>query len=170
MNMIPMLLLLAFATPAFESFPAGEIFKGKPAAPKLKFERHRRFQTKIVEGAAKGPNFAGHYTIVEWGCGASCISPLIVDAKTGVVYPLPFEVLSFGFPYRFTDEAGGIEELGTLSYRLDSNLLVVRGCPEERDCATYSYEWQSTKLRQIDKIPARRVPGARVVGQADSRP
>src|SRR5262245_64816158 len=95
-NMILALLLLALA-PAFESFPSGEIFKGKPAAPKVRLERHRRFQSKIVEGAAKGPNFAGHYTIVQWGCGASCISPLIVDAKTGVIYPLPFEIISFGF-------------------------------------------------------------------------
>ena len=163
--MLPILLLLALSTPQFDSFPAQEIFKGKPAAPKLKSERDRRFQTKIREGAETGPNFAGHYTIVQWGCGASCISLLIVDAKTGVIYPLPFEVLSFGFPYRFTEEGGGIEELDPLSFRLDSNLLVMRGCPMEKDCATYYYEWQGARLRTIDKIPARRVPGASVTGR-----
>ena len=162
--MLPVLLLLALAAPQFESYPAQEIFKGKPAAPKLKSERQRRFQTRILEGAAQGPNFAGHYTIVQWGCGASCISLLIVDAKTGVIYPLPFEALSFGFPYRFTDESGGIEELEPLSFRLDSNLLVMRGCPNEKDCATYYYEWQGERLRTIGKILARRVPGASVPG------
>ena len=64
--MLPILLLLALSTPQFDSFPAQEIFKGKPAAPKLKSERDRRFQTKILEGAQTGPNFAGHYTIVQY--------------------------------------------------------------------------------------------------------
>ena len=163
--MLPFLLLLALAAPQFESFPAREIFKGQPAAPKYKSERHRRFQTKILEGAGTGPNFAGHYTIVQWGCGASCISPLIVDAKTGVIYSLPFEVFSFGFPYRFTDQGGGIEELDPLSFRLDSNLLVMRGCPNEKDCATYYYEWQGARVRMIGKVPARKVPGASVTGR-----
>lgn len=162
--MLPLILFLAWAAPEFGSYPAGEIFKGKPVAPKLKLARHQRFRTRIVEGAAKGPNFAGRYTIAEWGCGASCAAFVIVDAKTGAVYSPPFEALSYGFPYRYTDERGGIEELGPLSFRLDSNLLIVRGCPEEKDCATYYYEWQGAKLRLIDKIPARRVPGARVIG------
>jgi hypothetical protein len=45
-----------------------------------------RFRTVLREGAARGPNFAGHYTVVHWGCGSPCVSFAIVDASTGSVY------------------------------------------------------------------------------------
>ncbi len=131
-------LLLALAAPRFESFPAKDIFKGKPAAPKLVSKSQRRFRTQILDGAGKGPNFAGRYTIVQWGCGASCVSSVIVDARTGAVYALPFETLSFGMD---------VQE--PFSFRQDSSLLIVRGCPNEKDCGEYYYEWRELKLRPI---------------------
>ena len=32
---------------------------------------------------SKGPNFAGHYFVVNWGCGSGCLMLVIVDAMTG---------------------------------------------------------------------------------------
>ncbi len=66
--------------PAFEQFNVAETFKGTPATPKI-IRNHRSYRTQIREGAAKGPNFAGHYTIAEWGCGSSCVSIAIIDVK-----------------------------------------------------------------------------------------
>src|SRR5919199_362191 len=43
----------------------------------------RMFRTKLREGAAAGPTFAGHYTIVLWGCGTGCQIVAVVDARTG---------------------------------------------------------------------------------------
>ena len=83
------------AAPAFDQFPITETFNGKPAAPVLKEAEDRAFRTRIREGAAGGPNFAGHYTIVEWGCGAGCVSIATVDAKTGTVYHGLFHKLVF---------------------------------------------------------------------------
>lgn len=47
-----------------------------------------RFRTKITEALknAKNPNFAGHYLIVEWGCGPSCQCNVIIDMINGKVY------------------------------------------------------------------------------------
>ena len=46
----------------------------------------RRFRTVLREGARRGPNFAGHFTIVTWGCGSSCQMTAVVDARTGHVF------------------------------------------------------------------------------------
>ena len=54
--------------------------------PVIKTAEARRFRTMIREAAAKGPNFAGHFTVAEWGCGAGCVSVAIIDAATGSIY------------------------------------------------------------------------------------
>jgi hypothetical protein len=46
----------------------------------------RRFRTALRDGVAAGPNFAGHLTVVTWGCGTQCRSDAIVDARTERVY------------------------------------------------------------------------------------
>src|SRR4051794_32440108 len=83
------------ALPRFEQFPAADIFSGKPAAPVLKTAGQREFSTRIREGAAHGVNFAGHYTIADWGCGAGCVSIAVIDARDGTVYDGPFKVLAW---------------------------------------------------------------------------
>jgi hypothetical protein len=84
--------------PKFENYPVTDIFKGPPAPPKLRRPGDRLFRTRIREGAAKGPNFAGHFTVAEWGCGAGCVSIAIVDAKDGRIYDAPFTALAWGVP------------------------------------------------------------------------
>lgn len=41
------------------------------------------YRTKLRQGTALGPNFAGHYTVVLWGCGTGCQVASVVDARTG---------------------------------------------------------------------------------------
>jgi hypothetical protein len=81
--------------PRFEDYPVTAIFKGVPAPPKLR-PVDRLFRTRIREGVAKGPNFAGHYTIADWGCGTGCVSIAIVDASDGRIYDAPFTALAWG--------------------------------------------------------------------------
>jgi hypothetical protein len=134
------LLLLLSALPTFEQFPVTETFSGKPAAPILKTIEQRSFRSVIREDAAKGPNFAAHYTIATWGCGSSCISGAVVDAKTGVVTDLPFPNLSF-------------DSSEPLQFKLNSRLLIVRGCPGESNCAEYYYEWTGRRFKLIRRVP-----------------
>jgi hypothetical protein len=92
--------------PAFVRFPA-TIYRGRPARVDLRSHpTARRFRTVLREGARLGPNFAGHYTLIDWGCGTSCRAFAIVDAKTGGVY----------FPSFSLDDRP--------EFRVDSTLLV----------------------------------------------
>lgn len=73
--------------PQFEDFPVRDFYKGRPAAVDLSSNTlARSYRTRLRKGAKKGPNFAGHYTIVDWGCGSNCQVYAVVDAHTGKVY------------------------------------------------------------------------------------
>jgi hypothetical protein len=70
----------------FRRHPVSEIYTGALAPVDLGSDpRVRQFRTRLTEGAKQGPNFAGRYTIVEWGCGTNCQQVAVVDARTGRV-------------------------------------------------------------------------------------
>jgi hypothetical protein len=145
--------------PTFGSFPAQQRFTGVPAKPTLQTPGQRLFRTQITEGARNGPNFAGHYTIAEWGCGTSCVSLAVVDAETGIVSEGPFgtlpqALLAYGSALRYDRNAKGEYQYDELSYRLDSRLLIARGCPNDTKCAAYFYEWTGTQFKLLRKISA----------------
>jgi hypothetical protein len=78
--------------PRFEDHPATESFSGTPAPVDLRSQPWaREYRTALRTGAAEGPNFAGAYTLVLWGCGTQCQSWAVVDARTGRVYGNPFD-------------------------------------------------------------------------------
>ena len=138
--------------PRFEQYPATETFRGKPAPPILKTPGDRKFRTRIREGAAKGPNFAGHFTIVEWGCGTSCVSIAVVDAKTGEIGKPPFGILGYGYALTFADgKKTEDDDYEPLSYRRNSRLLVIRGCPEDQDCGVEYYRWDGARFILLKK-------------------
>jgi ankyrin repeat protein len=73
--------------PRFTDFPVAQVYKGVPQPVDLRSNPGApSYRTRLREGARKGPNFAGHYTVVGWGCGSNCESTMIVDALTGRVY------------------------------------------------------------------------------------
>ena len=130
--------------PRFEDYPVKEIFKGTPARPVLATTEELRFRTVIRQGVTKGwgvvdaatgkemprpgPNFAGHYVLITWGCGSPCLMAAIVDAVTGRVYPMPYDHdrpghSYFQVPWEFPATP--------LDYRLDSRLLIANICEAE---------------------------------------
>ncbi|HEY3837285.1 MAG TPA: hypothetical protein VGL72_11970 [Bryobacteraceae bacterium] len=141
-------LLAAGPIPTFDQFRVAVKFTGKPADPVLRTRTHQEFRTAIREAAAKGLNFAGHYTIAGWGCGAGCVSMVVVDNSTGRVLDAPFSVLAFDVGRSYE---GGEEQL---EHRPDSSLLIARGCPEEKNCGTYYYEWSANRFKLLRKTPA----------------
>ncbi|OJW49161.1 MAG: hypothetical protein BGO67_11425 [Alphaproteobacteria bacterium 41-28] len=95
--------------PDFSQFPVSkeEMLKGKPAPIKLSsYEGAKTYKTKLKEGAKEGPNFAGHYTIVSFGCGTQCQDNWLIDAKTG-------QILN-----RFSSTVG-------IKQQIDSALLII---------------------------------------------
>jgi hypothetical protein len=146
------------ALPAFDQFGVDEIFTGKPAPPQIT-GKHKSYRTMIRRGAAKGPNFAGHYTIADWGCGTSCVSMAIIDAKDGRVHDGPFGYLGWGLPLKYEGRySPASESFRPLSYRVDSRLLIVRGCPQDENCASYFYEWTDSRFKLLRKLPAQGKP------------
>ena len=122
---------------AFKNYPATETFSGSPAPVNLaSHPQARRFRTVLQQGAKQGPNFAGKYTVVTWGCGTSCQAIGIINAGTGSVYMLDNPA-----------EAG-------VKFQLDSRLLVVNP-PEnlsenEPDwLQTHYYVWDGKQLTKV---------------------
>jgi hypothetical protein len=134
--------------PRFKEFPVNEAFHGKPAAVVFQRAEERRFRTVIRSGAESGPNFAGHDTIVEWGCGTECFQAAIVDAKTGQIYQPPL----------IDKERHDFFEASWLHFRRDSNLMIV--CVDcrkwaDQECAQRYFVWEGDRFSEIHREPLR---------------
>jgi len=146
--------ILQAQAPSFDQSRAKDAFKGKPAAPQLRTAFARNFGTAIREGAERGPNFAGRFAIVRWGCGSECVQMAVVDENSGAVYRGPFATLAFSLSLIWHGNGPQADRFEPVSFRLDSRLPVVRGCPEEdqRNCALFYYEWDGKKFRLLHKF------------------
>ena len=143
--------------PTFEQFSARVAPAARP--PLVDLNSHplaRRYRTVLLKGVRRGPNFAGHYTVIAWGCGTSCIQFAIVDALTGkVFFPNEFQSVS-GVQVNdagFEPEANRDRHWG-LRYRPDSRLLVVLGALDERadrEGATY-YSFDNGAFRRLHTL------------------
>lgn len=128
--------------PQFADYPVRNIFKGKPAQVQIKTAAARRFRTRLKDDSRQGPNFAGHYTVVFWGCGSGCAELAIVDAITGKVFWLPLDEI---------DIPDGPQVKPNRNFRLDSKLLIItRAQYDGRGTFTaYYYILDNQRLRLI---------------------
>lgn len=96
---------------AFRDYPVAAA-TGPFVSPNFKgtTERYNKYRTAIKLAVNAGPNFAGHFTIVEIGCGTSCTIPFIVDLSNGEISEFPHEI-------------GIIPDI-TYTYQKESSLLV----------------------------------------------
>jgi len=126
----------------FARYPAEPLYKGKPVAPKLITPTQRQFRTVLRKGRGKGPNFAGHYTVVEWGCGSNCVSFTVVDAVNGKVYDTDMPPLNDEYPCG-------------LLYKLESRLFVVaKSSSGNGDCKAHLYIWDGSRFKPVhDSTP-----------------
>ena len=148
------------AAPGFDQYRIAEAaYKGKPAAAVLKTAEDRRFRTMIRTGAATGPNFAGHFTVVEWGCGAGCVAAVVVDAATGEIHRAPFKELGWALRKYEGKYKSNDDKFQEMEYKVDSRLLVARGCLDESEkCGSYFWEWNGTEFRLVKMIPGVEIP------------
>ena len=132
----------------YATYPVPTTYKGPPAPAKLVGKMQNHFRTVIREGAISGPNFAGHFTIVSWGCGTSCSSFVIVNAIDGRVYEPSTPVVGFGDGSLDTDGIG-------IFYRLDSAVIAINACTEalfvndDPSCGEHIYVMEKDGLREI---------------------
>jgi hypothetical protein len=136
----------------FEDYAVADTSLGRsrPAAVDLaSVDYGRMYRTRVREGAAAGPNFAGHYTVVLWGCGTGCRVVAVVDARTG---RLSRETLL---------TAAGVQ------YRRGSRLLFADPPAPEHppDCASCGtpafYEWRDGRFVPVGPGPHPHLAGPR---------
>jgi hypothetical protein len=98
----------------FIDFKVDNVYKGKLASPNFTTDpSSKRFKFAINDGCKKeGVNYAGHYTIVEWGCGTVCAEMAIVDRITG-------QIIYSQIPFDKADGHSGS------NYKIDSRMLIV---------------------------------------------
>ena len=131
---------------AFSSYPAERYLSGTPRTPDFagRDVQYRYYRTRLHDGARGGVNFAGHYAMVEIGCGTSCRFAFVVDLESGEVG---------SFPY------GGEEQYQMkLLYTSDSRLLKARWSPYgtegcvEQDLLLQGLEWIVLEKRSVPAI------------------
>ncbi len=131
------------ATPPFSRFHTSEHYSGPVAKPILRTKMDREFRTRLNAAAKQPVNFAGHYVLSVWGCGAECLMGAILDARNGTVTWLPFTVC-----------CGRDYDAEPIEFRPDSKLLVIRGVRNEQGAnGTFYYRYEQDSLKLIDNQP-----------------
>jgi hypothetical protein len=151
--------------PRFEDYRVSEVFNGQPSPPILATPEQRMFRTRITDGVSKGwgvlrdgregstpgPNFAGHYIAIQWGCGTDCGQMAIVDGSTGLVYPPPFGGKGkgwsyFHYPARF---------IYPPQFQVNSQLLILPNiCAAQTPvCGTYYFVWRNNRWHEVRREP-----------------
>ncbi len=115
----------------------------------------KTYKTVLTKGLAQGPNFAGHYTIVGWGCGISCVSFAIVDALSGKVFaPSGFHTIGGSMLDAHDFQSAAQTDYWGLRFNLNSNMLIAVGELDEdsaREGAFY-FAFENGALRPIYSV------------------
>ena len=140
-------VLCQSSVPRFKDYPAKEMYKGSKAPLHLTKD-DLAFKTRL-RWAAKNqkPNFAGHYILTSWGCGAECVMGAVIDAKSGKVYWWNFSICCWGTD---TDD-----KFNPIEFRRDSRLIVFSGLrnEKERDDGAHFYRFEDGRFVHIRSIP-----------------
>jgi hypothetical protein len=139
--------------PKFRDYPAAPAILSRPAKPDVYADAQSKvFRTRLREGAAAGPNFAGHYTVVSFGCGAGCQTFAIVDAQDGrVFWPRRVKTLEVDLANScFSDP-----DVEILRYRPDSRLIIAAGLINEdaKRLGVSYFLWEDERLKLIKFTP-----------------
>jgi hypothetical protein len=125
--------------PSFRRYAVSEYFQGAPAdIDPASHPDAARFTDRLAPALEQGPNFAGYYRLVSWGCGTHCTASLIVDLRSGAVHD------------------GVVAELD-LHFQVDSALLIVNARPEKYFevgevppwAGTRYYRWHQGRLELL---------------------
>ena len=112
------------------------VYHGQVAKPVLR-PADREYRTRIRQAFAGGVNFAGHYIVIEIGCGMGCTLVYLGDAKTGRIQDVPL---------------GGEDFFGLLlSYRKVSGDVLARWANDYKDenCHEQVYRFTGTSFVRV---------------------
>lgn len=159
------------SAPAFEDYPVKEVFNRAPHTPVLVTPEQRKYRTRIRDGVEKGwgvvidgdwdkrqgtpgPNFAGHYIVIVWGCGSPCLMMAVCNAATGAVYNPPLSARGLALPLLVLPDSVG--ENASIAYRQDSRLMIIRAMPPgQRTATSYTFYFvlENGSWRLLRRVP-----------------
>ncbi|PZA10766.1 hypothetical protein DNX69_15575 [Rhodopseudomonas palustris] len=129
--------------PQFRDYPAISPLIWLPSAPDLSTPEEYKYRTRITKASKQSANFAGHHVLASWGCGAECVTGVILDLPTGKVTFLP-TVCCWG---TVDDKFNPIE------FRPDSRLVVFSGLLyEQGENSAHFFEFKDGRLLPIATI------------------
>ncbi len=133
----------AWAVPQFNNFPATPQIG--PNVPLNWTKDILSFRTRIARAARQKANFAGHYVLAYWGCGASCVTGAVINKLNGQIIPLPFSVCCA------TPKSASFK---SIEFRLTSRLIVFAGLRnEEKPMGAHFYEFNGTGFNFLTTVP-----------------
>jgi len=131
---------------SFGKFTVEYVFSGQTSLPDFS-GRDRRFslyRTRLIDGLRQGPNFAGHFSVIQFGCGTQCTVAFIANNKTGRVHEFP---------------RGGEDNLELqLAFQLDSRLLIAQWISRsgetfaESRCVVEYFAWENGQAVLLNTI------------------
>lgn len=132
----------------FSKFPVASIYNGNNAKPMIDKDS-KRFRTRVRWAAEGRRDFAGEYIFAQFGCGTSCRTTFVVNARTGRVSWLPF-TLCCAEPF----------DADPVAYRLNSRLVAFRGLrnegngpySEDKASDVHFYELKNGRFRFIKTV------------------
>ncbi|MCQ1779126.1 hypothetical protein NOJ05_18130 [Neorhizobium galegae] len=124
----------------FTDFPVKSPYSGQSKAPDFagRDKKFYSYRTRIKKGLEAGPNYAGEFSIIQFGCGTSCSVVFIANNRTGQVFDFPFSGEGFG-PTE-------------LRYRATSSLLMITRRDGEK-CVMESMTFTNDKWKRISTAP-----------------
>lgn len=121
--------------PTFEAY---EVPTETVATPRIDLSSHiigPRFRTVLTRALASNPpNLAGHYLLVEWGCGTSCSMFAIVNLRSGAIWHEPNLIVTRG-----------------IRTKVDSRLIILNPGlrPRAETTPTSFHVWQDEQLQAL---------------------
>lgn len=140
-------LFAADETPSFRTYPAvGSAMIQSPAPVDTSSSaKARQYRSVLTAAAAAGPNFAGRFTFVAWGCGVACQEFALVEVESGRVH--------FPKSVRLNAYQAVTDGTAPFQYRVDSRLFILTGAPNDgNETGIYYYEWTGEDLRLISRV------------------
>ena len=136
----------AFADqPKFSDYPA-EIYTGKVHKPILDTADKREFRTRINEAAKGKVDFAGHFIVAEWGCGASCLGGAVIDARSGGVTMIPWSTCCTNWD----------SDADRIQHQADSRLIAFVGMiNEDEPDAFHWFEFDGGTFKPVATEPVK---------------
>ncbi|PZM08080.1 hypothetical protein [Rhizobium tubonense] len=129
-------------------YPAQPVYRGKTAKPDFsgRNAHFKSFRTRIREGMAQGPDFAGEFSVIQFGCGTGCSAVVVANNRTGQPYDFP--------------RGGEDNTYLTLKYHIDSRLMVAQwGSYDSGKCFMEYFDfaqgiWSEVGKREVGPLDA----------------